>query len=282
MPARNEEDWIEPCILSLIKYVDEIIVVDDNSTDDTARIVKSLANSYEKVRYVNFTGNTSSSLIIARELSLELANYKWILNFDADMVVKDLTVWINRLNNLDKNKYYIINLPRVNLEGDLNHQPKSFPFGGWTARIFTWSPDLHYTVKTFMEPRRHGHEDVMNLIGDDRIIVKSYEQISCSSLGRCTKRFPLYYQLLSWNEPLVFHCNIKSPKHDLVRIFLEEYTASKTNLTFEQYAEHVVTEEWGMTMEQAVDKIASAESKKLMPYDKEKYGELPEVLKNKK
>jgi chlorobactene glucosyltransferase len=45
VPSRNEQDNIERCILSLLaqNYPNfEVIVIDDNSTDDTLKIMKEI------------------------------------------------------------------------------------------------------------------------------------------------------------------------------------------------------------------------------------------------
>src|SRR4030043_962462 len=49
IPARNEEKNIGKCLLSLIKqdYVNtEILVLNDNSTDETAKIARDISNNY--------------------------------------------------------------------------------------------------------------------------------------------------------------------------------------------------------------------------------------------
>ena len=55
IPARNEERNIENCIISFLKqdYPNfEIIILDDQSSDNTAGIIKRLAADYPKVRFV--------------------------------------------------------------------------------------------------------------------------------------------------------------------------------------------------------------------------------------
>ena len=55
VPARNEEHNIEKCLNSLINqdYPNyEIIVIDDNSNDDTYKIAKKFSNIYEKVKVI--------------------------------------------------------------------------------------------------------------------------------------------------------------------------------------------------------------------------------------
>ena len=54
VPARNEEECIKRCIVSLTKqdYKNiEILVLDDNSTDNTAKIVEELSKKYSNVRF---------------------------------------------------------------------------------------------------------------------------------------------------------------------------------------------------------------------------------------
>lgn len=283
VPVKNEARWIKPCILSFVNYVDEVIVV-DSSSDETPAIVQSTADSNWKVKHIQFCCGKQNAIAIARQIGLETASYKWILMLDADMVAKDITVWINRLKSLNPNKYYCIDLGRVNIEGDIYHQSKGLPFGSYAARFFTWSPDLQYMMKTYVEPRMHGWERfVTNPQEDLKTATKGYEQVSTSYNGRCSKRFPLYYELRRWTEPLIYHFNIKSPKQILTRMFWEEYMGSSDkNLTLEQYAQHRVTEDWHMTMDEAEDKIISMMKDSLAPYDKNRFGELPELVKNEK
>jgi len=53
IPARNEEEYIKRCLVSLTKqdYSNiEILVLDDNSTDDTAKIVKELSKKDPRIK----------------------------------------------------------------------------------------------------------------------------------------------------------------------------------------------------------------------------------------
>jgi chlorobactene glucosyltransferase len=54
VPARNEEENIKKCIVSLTKqdYKNiEILVLDDNSTDNTANIIRKLSKKYSNVKF---------------------------------------------------------------------------------------------------------------------------------------------------------------------------------------------------------------------------------------
>lgn len=96
IPARNEEENIGACIESLLKEdypseLLEVIVVDDHSTDNTAEIVKSYADS--GVRYIDLAeaANTDKGEFIAyKKLALntgiELSTGELIITTDADCV----------------------------------------------------------------------------------------------------------------------------------------------------------------------------------------------------
>ena len=65
IPARNEEKYIERCILSLLDqdYPEfEIIVIDDNSTDATPKILKNIIDSNN-----NKTVNTSTPSMLTKD-----------------------------------------------------------------------------------------------------------------------------------------------------------------------------------------------------------------------
>ena len=74
--ARNEEKLISGCICSLKPFVDEIIVIDNGSTDQTRKI----AESYGCVVY----SSPDSDVDKGRELYLRYAKMEWILILDAD------------------------------------------------------------------------------------------------------------------------------------------------------------------------------------------------------
>ncbi len=79
--TRNEEKNVVDCINS-VKWCDEVIVVDDNSTDRTIEIAER-----EKVEiYKHPLGNNFSA---QRNFALEKAKGEWILFVDADERITD-------------------------------------------------------------------------------------------------------------------------------------------------------------------------------------------------
>ena len=90
VPARNEEAVIAACVESLAQQeeIGEIVVVNDQSTDRTAEIVRGLAAKYSRVKMIEvaelpagWVGKNYAVWLGARE-----AKGEWLLFTDADAV----------------------------------------------------------------------------------------------------------------------------------------------------------------------------------------------------
>lgn len=77
MIVRDNQDTIRPCLESIRPWVDEIIVVDTGSTDDTPEIVKSYG---AKLGYFDWIDDFSA----ARNVSIDQASGDWIFWMDSD------------------------------------------------------------------------------------------------------------------------------------------------------------------------------------------------------
>ena len=77
MIVKNEEDWIENAISSVISSVGEVIIVDTGSTDQTLERVRRFDPTVIRAEWTDHFGD-------ARNISLEAAQFPWILVLDAD------------------------------------------------------------------------------------------------------------------------------------------------------------------------------------------------------
>jgi len=77
--AKNEENNLRRC-LNAVKWADEIVVVDDMSSDKTAEICKE----YNAIISRN---DSHGSINRNKNLAIEKATGEWILSLDADEVV---------------------------------------------------------------------------------------------------------------------------------------------------------------------------------------------------
>lgn len=79
--TKNEEQNIKRCLES-VKWCDEIIIIDDKSSDKTLEIIKK----YKAKIYINsLNGNFSAQ----RNFGLSKAKNEWVLFIDSDEVVSD-------------------------------------------------------------------------------------------------------------------------------------------------------------------------------------------------
>jgi len=95
--AKNEEKNIESCLES-VKWCDEVIVIDDNSTDKTLEIAK---NCNAKIYTHSLNNNFSSQ----RNYGLSKAKNEWVFFVDADEVVPDALAYeiSNAIYSTDQN-----------------------------------------------------------------------------------------------------------------------------------------------------------------------------------
>ncbi len=140
--AYNEEQKIAKCLESA-KFADEIVVIDNSSTDNTSKI----ASKYTKNIYTQ--KNNPAQIDLQKNFGFEKATGDWILSLDADETVSgELAEEIKETlaKNVKENGYLI---PR-----------KNYIFGEWIEHA-GWYPD--YQLRLFRKGKgkfleKHVHE----------------------------------------------------------------------------------------------------------------------------
>jgi len=95
--TKNEERNIERCLRSL-DFVDEIVVVDDYSTDNTLNQISKIKKQNDKSKIKILQKNLNSDFAAQRNFGLEKAEGEWVLFVDADEEVsKELKEEIKKL-----------------------------------------------------------------------------------------------------------------------------------------------------------------------------------------
>lgn len=137
--AWNEAHNLPRAISSVKHLADEIIVVDTESTDDTAKVAKKLGckvYSYPRPGIVEY----------ARNFSISKAKGDWILLLDADEEVPpELVEFIKKA--ISQNKYDYYRLPRKNIIFD-KWIKSSHWWPDYTYRLFkvgsiSWQESIH-------------------------------------------------------------------------------------------------------------------------------------------
>ncbi len=142
--TKNEEDWIENCLLSIKEIADEIVIVDVGSTDKTAEICKRFTKAIYKQDWHGYSPQ--------KNYALQKATGDWLFFIDADeRLSKSLAREIvNTIN--DSNAASAYKVPRLNyLLG------KPMKHGGWWPDLMTrlarkdqvigWEGELHEELK---------------------------------------------------------------------------------------------------------------------------------------
>jgi glycosyltransferase involved in cell wall biosynthesis len=139
MIVKNEEKVLKRCLESVKDYVDEIIIADTGSTDNT----KNIALSYTKDIYDFEWINDFSA---ARNFVQSKAMGKWIIYLDADEYVdgdnmKDI---IHQLKNKEElNSHDALVVTQINFVGTLAGNVTQCP----TTRIYKNDPSIQFQRK---------------------------------------------------------------------------------------------------------------------------------------
>lgn len=257
MCTYNEEDWVEPSILSIKDLVDEYVIV-DSSSDRTPDIVESVKR--ERGLNIKLIKIPPGDLAVARIAALKNSSYKWLMLFDADMVLYERGVNILRdlVESLNPRRHYVVYWKYLLLCGDVYHLCGENPYHveHW---LLTHSDKLTYK---YLDYGRGVYMEA--LIAPLRL-----------------------YKPVSVNEVLGVHLTrVRSPeKLALKHIRLEhrrlllEYTSK--GLTAEEAIVRIARGVYGVeNLRELGEKLIKEMVFKLPRYDESKYGPLPRVLLN--
>jgi glycosyltransferase involved in cell wall biosynthesis len=125
MRVKDEKDWIRPSIQSIKSIADEIVIVDNGSTDGTWQILEEIA-SLEK-GLIKLWQRSDLDHCSLSNFALEKTAFRWVLRWDGDMVAHtsgkySISNLRERILSLDPRRYYLVYLRHINLAGDLFHQ----------------------------------------------------------------------------------------------------------------------------------------------------------------
>lgn len=82
--VRGDEEWVEPSLLSIQEFADEILVLDNKASAQTRKVLEQLKRSLGDL----LTIETCHDLNIVQLSNSELkkASFRWIIRWDADFV----------------------------------------------------------------------------------------------------------------------------------------------------------------------------------------------------
>ncbi len=141
MIVKNEGKYLKECLESVKNIVNEIVIVDTGSTDDTISIAKEFNAKVYNFQWVN-------DFSAARNYALSKSSGDWILYMDADerLDANSLPELKKILNTVTKAGYFCT---VMNIDNE-NNRDYSIRY----VRLFKNSPDIKFTGKV--------HEQITN------------------------------------------------------------------------------------------------------------------------
>lgn len=207
--AWNEEQNIERCLKSL-SWVDEIIVIDNQSSDSTAQIAKKYTTKVTK-------RTNNSMLNVNKNFGFTKAKGDWILSLDADeMVTEELAHEIRQaIENKMVNGFW---LPRKNII-----------FGKWIQHGLWW-PDKQ--LRLFRKgkgvfPERHVHE-YLQVDGPVGELKTPYIHYNYQTISQFLRKMDTLYteseveRLVNTQYQIFWYDAIRFPISDFLKIFFAQ------------------------------------------------------------
>jgi glycosyltransferase involved in cell wall biosynthesis len=272
--VKNEEDWIDVSLRSVADVVDELVVVDNGSTDRTPDILADLRRALgPKLRRF---ARPDLDHVDLSNFALDQVAYRWALKWDGDFVARTtgphaIRGLRERLLALPAHRHVHVRLTAVELMGDLWHQCPGYelrrePFASVV------SPSLRFTrvVRAF-DTAPPGWPRILRPAGTPYVI--HFEDV----------RVPLYYDVAQWDEPYFFHLQVKSPLRMYLRDcwsdWLENPDLQRRFAGLEDYALARARRAWNVaTLHDAAETYMARLRELLIPYSIERFGEHPAML----
>ena len=259
--TKNEEEWIELNLISIKDFADEIVIV-DASTDKTPEIIEKVASKYNlNVKLIHCESDQTQTAGTAKEhaehanITLKNASFRWAVWWEGDYIAKKSIINLKEeILSLNPNIYHAISLPAVNLEGDIFHQRRNGKLN-IQSRVHTYSDALIYEDR--------GRFEVLHI--------------------------PLYYKqsykYILRRQYHIFHMDtVKSARRLLFRRFWTDWRELKDWNRFprlDDYVAYRIKKDWNIEdiEEAARYYVNEILCKSLVPYDKNQFGDYPELLK---
>ncbi len=270
--TQNEEATVSASIRSFLDFGDEIIVVDNGSTDNTKDIVRELASrTPDKIRF--FDAPDLPDLYHNRQYALERSRFRWIVRGDADFIAYTSGEWnIAELRDYLKsgNRTYPpgIAVPLNNVSVDYWHTGLPRKPGGMEANLDRWYIPPPYT-------------------GSRVRLYRYFPGFRFQRKGRWeSTRYHLAYRALAktWPNPVWMHCTIKPDLHHFFRSERTNWRQQgdfQTYPTLRSYLQGVAQTKYGTNdLESAARSYMERHVYPfLIPYEEKEYGVYPELVR---
>jgi len=269
--TQNEEAIVSLCIRSFLDFGDELIVVDNGSTDHTKEIVRDLVDKHpQKIKF--FDQPELPDLYHNRRFALGQSSYQWILRADADFVAYT----DGELNILD-------------FRNHLLSRKRSIRPEGFYVPMSSIVADFWHTGVPYQRPGGYRKNPERHNIPEAVILptLRFYHYFCGFQFirrgRRETTRLMRVMKHIHWDKPLWMHCNIKS---DLNHFYRSERTNWREEgdyrrfPTLHMYIKSVIEEKYGTHDFNAAASLYMERHvlPYLEPYDPQKHYPYPSLI----
>ena len=266
VPTQNAEKTVEICLRSFLDFADEIIVVDNGSTDRTIDIVKGLEQEIQTLRFFNAPHLTD--LYENRQYALEQSQYNWIARIDSDFVA------------YTDGEYSSKRLRELVLSTSRSVRPIAF-----TIKVVDLLYDFHHVRGISAESANEPIEPNPVIKVRARIIQYTpFLRFQRNKRWEGIRGYKLHKRV-ELHDPYWFHCELKSTLDYFLR---SERTNWRERGEFDKYptvasyARDIAIKKYGTYDLEKASQIYMNTNilPYLVSYDPEKYYPYPEIIQN--
>ncbi|EKD90478.1 MAG: glycosyl transferase family protein [uncultured bacterium] len=123
MLVKNEDKFIYFAILSVIDYIEKLLIYDTGSTDKTVKVIKLFKEKYpNKITFEQYSNVDAKKMTELRQKMLDKTKSDWFLLIDGDEVWWESSIMevVKQINSKGEDLYALVN-PVINLVGDIYH-----------------------------------------------------------------------------------------------------------------------------------------------------------------
>lgn len=186
--VKNESKNVEKCLSSLLGNVDQIVVVDTGSDDDTREKVR---NYTDKVYDFRWCDDFSK----ARNFSISKAAYDWIFVIDADEILTNIDKFeLSNLKNMPEHAIGIVEIKNVLFDGQVITHVTEQVSRVFNRCYFHYEGLIHEQVvsKSGIQPRGIASNIILEHTG--------YSQEILNSRGKLQRNVTLLKKALDINQ----------------------------------------------------------------------------------
>lgn len=204
--CQNEEATLALCVISFLDFADEIILVDNGSTDKSKEIARDMQSTYkQKIKFYDVP--ELSDLYQNRQYALSKSSFTWVVRADADFIA------------YTQGEFAIDHFRNHLLQQKNLWRPQSYGAPLPNLMVDFWHTGKERTSSQ-LGPQEPGRYVPPPITPPTLRVYKVFPGFRFKRLGRWEGTS--FNRLLRWmrielDRPLWMHCNIKSARSYLFR-----------------------------------------------------------------